>query len=82
MQNIESIKTLLGQVLPSCDTSGWSKETALLGALPEFDSMTIMNLITLVEESYDVFVDEADVSADDFITVGAIADWIERVGDE
>ena len=77
--DLKAVQQLLSHALPGCNTQAWNQNTALLGALPEFDSMSVVTLITLVEESMDIQVDDADVSATDFETVGTVMLWIERM---
>lgn len=78
--SLDTAKALLTEVLPVTGVERWQGETPLLGALPDFDSMTMVTLITLVEERLDVVVSDSDISADDFMTLGAFAQWIQRLG--
>lgn len=79
MPDLKDVKRLLGQALPVSDTSGWDKNTALLGAIPEFDSMSVLTVITLIEETLEIIVDDSDISADDFSSVGTLLAWIQRM---
>jgi acyl carrier protein len=51
-------------------------ETPLLGAIPELDSMAVVAVLTAIEERYGVTIDDGDVSAQVFETVGSLADFI------
>lgn len=53
--------------------------TELFGALPEFDSMAVANLLTGIEERFDVTVEDDEVEAEDFLTYGALLRFVERV---
>lgn len=76
---LELARSLLSKVLPAEDISRWRRNTALLGAVPAFDSMTMVALITLAEEQFGVIVDDADLSADDFVTLESVARWLQRL---
>lgn len=49
-----------------------SSESPLLGALPEFDSMAVVSIITAAEEELGVVIDEDAISAENFETVGSL----------
>lgn len=50
----------------------------LLGAMPEFDSMAVVSLITALEERYGFSVDDDEISGETFETLGSLADFVER----
>ena len=50
--------------------------TTLMGSLPEFNSLTVVALITSIEEQLGCSVDDDEISADIFETVGTLADFI------
>ncbi|MEK8024421.1 MAG: hypothetical protein RLY78_2304 [Pseudomonadota bacterium] len=59
----------------------FTADTPLLGALPELDSMAVVNLITAMEERLGIAVSDDDISGDTFATVGSLARFIqERAG--
>ena len=53
-------------------------ESPLFGAIPEFDSMAVVTVITLIEEQFGIEVDDEEVSAEMFATVGALAEFVAR----
>lgn len=53
-----------------------SRDTALMGALPEFNSLTVVGLITEIEEQLGCAVADDEISADIFETVGTFSDFI------
>jgi acyl carrier protein len=53
--------------------------TELFGALPEFDSMAVANLLTGIEERFDVLIEDSDVEAEDFATFGSLKAFVERL---
>lgn len=54
----------------------FDRSTPLLGALPELDSMAVVNLITALEEQLGLVVDDDDIDGDTFATVGSLADFV------
>ena len=79
MLHLDKILTILGQALPDYATEDWNEGTALLGAIPEFDSMTVLSVITLIEEQFSVCVDDDDISAEDFETIGSLTRWVNTI---
>lgn len=53
-----------------------SRESRLLGALPEFDSMAVVALINSLEERFAIVVDDDEIDAQAFQTVGSLADFV------
>ncbi len=52
------------------------RNTALMGSLPEFNSLTVVGLIADIEEQTGNSVEDDEISADIFETVGTFADFI------
>lgn len=52
-------------------------ETELFGSMPEFDSLAIVELITRLEERFGFEMDEADVTAEVFETVGSLTAYLD-----
>jgi len=51
-------------------------ETRLLGAVPELDSMTVVSLLTALEEQLGVAVDEDEINASSLATVGSLVEYV------
>jgi acyl carrier protein len=58
---------------------GFDADTALFGALPEFDSMAVANFLTALEERLGVIIEDDDVEAEDFATFGTLMAFAERL---
>jgi acyl carrier protein len=54
----------------------FTRDTALLGAIPELDSMAVVSLITTLEEQFGIVVDDDDIDGDTFASVGALVDFV------
>lgn len=56
--------------------SSFTRETHLLGAVPELDSMAVVTLITSLEERFGIVVDDDDIEGETFATVGNLVDFV------
>jgi acyl carrier protein len=76
-----SLRALLADTLglPATRVAAFDSGTELFGALPEFDSMAVANLLTGIEERFDITVEDDDVEAEDFATYGSLRSFVERV---
>ncbi len=50
----------------------------LLGSMPELDSMAVVAVITALEDHFGFEVDDDEISADTFATVGTLAAFVEE----
>lgn len=51
--------------------------TALLGAVPEFDSMAVISILTTLEEHFGIMIDDDEVDVSIFETVDALVSFVE-----
>jgi acyl carrier protein len=58
-------------------SADFARDTALLGALPEFDSMAAVAILTAVEEQFGITVHDDEVDGSIFATVGSLCDFID-----
>ena len=73
----EVIRTLDDVLSLGGRASSFTRDTALLGAIPELDSMAVVSLITGLEDRFDIVVDDDDIDGDTFRSVGTLADFVE-----
>jgi acyl carrier protein len=52
------------------------RESPLLGAIPELDSMAIAALLAAFEERFGFTIDDDELDASSFATVGSLSDFI------
>jgi acyl carrier protein len=79
MGHLEEVKEILSSVLSLGERSKMlSADTALLGSLPELDSMTAVNLIAALEEHFGITIHDDDISAEVFVTVGSLASFVDQ----
>ncbi len=79
MTKLEQMNAILADLL-KLDTSAFNEQTELLGALPEFDSMAVVGLITAMEETFGIAVNDDDLDAELFETVGSVLSYIDTAG--
>jgi len=51
-------------------------DSPLLGALPELDSMAVVTLLAAFEEHFGFMVDDDEISASTFETLGSLAAFV------
>ncbi len=64
------LKDILGLSQSQIDTL--NSDSELFGAIPELDSMAVAGLLTEMEESLDIMIDDDDVDAELFETLGSL----------
>lgn len=52
-------------------------DTRILGAIPEMDSMSVVGILASLEEQYGIIVDDDEIDADVFATVGSLTAFVE-----
>ncbi len=57
-------------------TQGFTRDTPLLGALPELDSMAVVSLLTTLEDQFGLVVDDDEIDGATFSTVGTLSDFV------
>jgi acyl carrier protein len=55
-----------------------TRDTPLLGALPELDSMAVVAVITTLEERFAIVMADDELDGTTFATVGALTDLVEE----
>ncbi|MEX2123355.1 MAG: phosphopantetheine-binding protein [Woeseia sp.] len=76
---VDDIREILRDTLQLGDRADQlTAASPLLGVVPEFDSMAVVTVLTMVEEEFGISIDDDEVSADIFETVGTLARFVER----
>ena len=52
------------------------RDSPLMGAIPELDSMAVVSLITTLEERFGLTIADDDLDASAFASVGSLADFV------
>ena len=76
---IDDLKSVVGTTLQlGSRVNAMSSATPLLGAIPELDSMAVVALITALEERFDITVEDDEIGAATFETLGSLAQFVEQ----
>ena len=79
MQHVEEVKSILSDVLSLGERKNFLREDSiLLGNIPELDSIAVVNVITALEEHFGITVDDDEISARTFETVGSLTRFVEQ----
>ena len=77
MNILQEVLRVIDEVLGLNGRSAtFTRETPLLGAIPELDSMAVVTLITSLEEQFGLVVDDDDIDGSTFATVGSLSDFV------
>ncbi|MFN6969450.1 MAG: acyl carrier protein [Rheinheimera sp.] len=79
MDQPQTIQSLVQQILQTALALNiqFSPESPLLGALPEFDSASIMTILTMLEDHYGFQFDDDELSAEIFATFGSLCQFVQ-----
>ncbi len=77
MATIDEVKLILADVLQIGDgINKFNESTRLLEDVPEIDSMTIVSIITSLEERFGFTVDD-EIDLEAFETLGSLVDYVD-----
>lgn len=75
----DSVKELLRNTLQLGNrVDRFNSKTPLFGSLPEFDSMAVAAVVAALEERFAISIDDGDITAETFATVGSLSRFVER----
>lgn len=78
MSTTENVKKLLAQTLQLGSRADALKaDSALLGAIPELDSMAVVSILTAMEDHFGIIVEDDEISADTFETLGTLVAFVD-----
>lgn len=79
MEILGEIKRILGDVLQLGErVNRFDQNTKLLGSIPEFDSMAVVSVITAIEEQFGITVDDDEIQAETFETLGSLVAFVKE----
>jgi acyl carrier protein len=77
MDTLVRVKKILRDTLNLGDRADkLTAESPLLGGLPEFDSMAVVAVVTMIEDDLGIQIEDDELSADVFATVGSLAEFL------
>jgi len=78
MATFEQVRQIVGDVLQLGDrTATLQPDTALLGNIPEFDSMAVVSVITALEDQLGILVEDDDITGETFETLGNLTAFVQ-----
>lgn len=78
MSTFEKVRSILSETLGlGARGASLTPDSALLGELPEFDSMAVVSVVTGLEEAFDISFDDDDINGEIFATLGSLSDFVE-----
>lgn len=75
MQHLEEVKNVLSSTL-GLGARPLNADSALLGSVPELDSMAVIGLITALEERFGISVADDEIHARHFATLGTLTAFV------
>lgn len=79
MQHLQEVKNILTDVLSLGNRkNSMTADTVLLGNIPELDSMAVVNVITALEDYFGITVDDDEISARTFETLGSLTSFVDQ----
>jgi acyl carrier protein len=79
MAVIEGVKRVLQEALQLGDrVKAFDESTGLFGSIPEFDSMAVVTVVAGLEEQFDIEIDDDDITAEIFESVGTLTRYIQE----
>lgn len=78
MDTLLRIKAILRDSLSlGARADALTAESGLLGSVPEFDSMAVVTVVTMLEDEFEFSVDDDELSAEVFETVGTLKSFVD-----
>ena len=78
MSELSTVRDILRNTLQlGKRADAFNASTPLLGHVAELDSMAVVAVLTAIEEHYGIAVDDGDLSAEVFATVGTLTTFVE-----
>jgi len=76
----QQVISIIAEVLQldSNTVAGMTAESYLLGTIPEFDSMAVVSILTALEEQYGFFIEDDEIDAEIFETIGSLVTFVEN----
>lgn len=77
MNDLERVRRILRDTLQlGARADQLTESSRLLGGIPEFDSMAVVSVINQIEAEYGITIDDDEVSAEVFETVGSLQRFV------
>jgi acyl carrier protein len=75
---MDQVKAVLGQTLQlGSRIERLDESSGLFGSIAEFDSMAVVTVVTALEERFGIVVEDDEITAEVFETVGSLTRYVE-----
>lgn len=79
MTILDGVKRVLQEALQLGDrVKAFDESTGLFGSIPEFDSMAVVTVVAGLEGQFDIEIDDDDITAETFESVGTLTRFIQE----
>ncbi len=79
MPIIDDVKIVLRDTLQlGLRADNFDASTPLFGSLPELDSMAVVSVVTRLEEMFEFVIDDDEITAEVFESVGSLSEFVSR----
>ena len=79
MDNLDKVRNILSEALGIGERKySITAESNLLGSIPELDSMGVVSVITALAEHFDITINDDEISAKTFETLGSLVSFVEQ----
>jgi len=70
-------RILSAQLGPAYPAESFKPDSALLGNIPELDSMAVVGILAAIEDETGISIADDEISADAFATFGALESFVQ-----
>jgi acyl carrier protein len=78
MTTIDGLRAILKETLQLGKRADRLEEsTALFGAIPEFDSVAVVTVVTSIEDRFGIVIEDDEINAETFSTMGSLRDFVD-----
>lgn len=82
MDTTERLKRILADTLQlGRRADSLTPSSRLLGAIPEFDSMAVVTVLTMIEDEFGIAIADDEVTGEVFETLGTLSSFIQAKTD-
>lgn len=79
MDNLDKVKEIFTDALGIGERKySITAESNLLGSIPELDSMGVVSVITALAEHFDITINDDEINAKTFETLGSLVSFVEQ----
>ena len=79
MDNLDKVRDILSDALGIGERKySITAESNLLVSIPELDSMGVVSVITALAEHFDITINDDEISAKTFETLGSLVSFVEQ----